>query len=311
MFADSGGGHLGPSTESTTSDPQLPLSKAHAAAGDHDLVETLETVDLESLAAVVLRESPQVLAVVLALLPPLRCAQLLEFCPADLQSAALARLRDLTALDDEIVSFLQQELCAVARQKMRLRGHQRVGPAALADIWVAAQKIRNPAVTQTLQAQLRGGGTPPAVLPLPTLSPWPVPATTPAPAPTVPPASPQHDSEARLVSPDANQVDALADVEIRLDFADLAHCDTPSLQALLATAKPKLTLLALKGASPQLLERVLKMLPRAEAKEVQFRIQNLGPTRIQDIQRAQTYLLRLATLLEDAGRFKQPRRRAG
>jgi flagellar motor switch protein FliG len=79
----------------------------------------------------------------------------------------------------------------------------------------------------------------------------------------------------------------------------------------LATAKPKLTLLALKGASPQLLERVLKMLPRAEAKEVQFRIQNLGPTRIQDIQRAQTYLLRLATLLEDAGRFKQPRRRAG
>jgi len=289
-----------------------------------DLVETLESLDLESLAGVVLRESPAVLAVVLALLSPLKSAQLLELCPADLQAAALSRLRELDELDDEIVNFLQQELYAVARQRRKLRGQQRVGPAALAEILVAAQKIHNPSVTQTLHAQLRE--------PIADSMPW---ATTshglPHASPTAPTspragssATPsdstasesraavtQH-SEERLASPDANHVAALADVEIRLNFADFVDCDTPSLQAVLATAKPMLTLLALKGAAPRLLDRVLKMLPRQEANEVQFRIQNLGPTRVQDIQQAQTYLLRLASLLEDAGRFRRPtRRRAG
>jgi flagellar motor switch protein FliG len=283
-----------------------------------DLVETLESLDLESLAGVVLRESPAVLAVVLALLSPLKSAQLLELCPADLQAAALSRLRELDELDDEVVNFLQQELYAVARQRRKLRGQQRVGPAALAEILVAAQKIHNPSVTQTLHAQLRepiadsmpwsttSHGLPPA-RPMPRSSATPSDSTVSENRPAVT----QH-SEERLASPDANHVAALADVEIRLNFADFVDCDTPSLQAVLATAKPMLTLLALKGAAPRLLDRVLKMLPRQEANEVQFRIQNLGPTRVQDIQQAQTYLLRLASLLEDAGRFRRPtRRRAG
>ena len=93
----------------------------------------------------------------------------------------------------------------------------------------------------------------------------------------------------------------------RFAFAELMKCDSASLQALLATAKPQLTLLALRGAEPALLERVLRMLPRSEAQEVRFRVQNIGPTRIQDIQQAQQYLLRLASLLEDLGRFRRPK----
>jgi len=114
----------------------------------------------------------------------------------------------------------------------------------------------------------------------------------------------------RLTSNELEQATALADFEPRQTFADLVDCDAASLQALLATAKPQLTLLALRGASQELLDRVLKMLPKSEAKEVQFRVQNLGPTRVQDIQQAQQYLLRLASLLEDMGRFRRPRVRA-
>jgi len=117
-----------------------------------------------------------------------------------------------------------------------------------------------------------------------------------------------HDLEQSLLSDEIDSVQGFADQEIKITFERLQKCDRNSLQALLATAKPKLTLLALRGAPAGLTKKVLKMLPKGEAKEVEFRIQNMGPTRLADIQQAQDYLLRLATLLEKLGRFRFPRR---
>lgn len=115
------------------------------------------------------------------------------------------------------------------------------------------------------------------------------------------------DLEQSLLSDEVDSVQGFADQEVKISFEKLQKCDRNSLQALLATAKPKLTLLALRGAPAGLTKKVLKMLPKGEAKEVEFRIQNMGPTRLVDIQQAQDYLLRLATLLEKLGRFRFPR----
>lgn len=329
------------------------LRVAPAAAAPLDLADTLASVDLDSLAAVVLRESPPVLAAVLSLLPPLKAAQLLEVCPATLQAAALQRLQYLTELDDEIMGFLQQELQTVIRQRQKLRQRQRVGSGALADILVAAQRLQSATVSQAVQSQLHGQpsssastrrthATPLALaserVEQPDALQRPAPWTSPAPIATAPtatsayhgmphtpipasiPASssePRQSStgslalnasgESRLATPELEREDALSDHVPRLEFAELVRCDNGSLQALLATAKPQLTLLALRGAEPALLERILRMLPRSEAQEVRFRVQNIGPTRIQDIQQAQQYLLRLASLLEDLGRFRRPK----
>jgi len=325
---------------------------APATPAPVDLADTLASVDLDSLAAVVLRESPPVLAAVLSLLPPLKAAQLLEVCPAALQAAALQRLQYLTELDDDVMGFLQQELQTVIRQRQKLRQRQRVGSSALADILVAAQRLQSASVSQAVQSQLHGqpSSSPatrrPGPMPLATVPQGverpdalqrPAPWTTPAPIagaptalgsydgmhPTLPHASvagsgseprqsstgslaPVATGESRLATPELEREDALSDHVPRLEFAELVRCDNGSLQALLATAKPQLTLLALRGAEPALLERVLRMLPRSEAQEVRFRVQNIGPTRIQDIQQAQQYLLRLASLLEDLGRFRRP-----
>ncbi len=331
---------------------------APTTAAPLDLADTLASVDLDSLAAVVLRESPPVLAAVLSLLPPLKAAQLLEICPAALQAAALQRLQYLTELDDEIMSFLQQELQTVIRQRQKLRQRQRVGSSALADILVAAQRLQSATVSQAVQSQLHGQPsssaaadsprpTSPASLPPRSERPeslqWPAARTTATPNTMVPDAMgpaatgshegwlqtlpdtsvaasssdprqsptasppPVGTGESRLATAELEREDALSDHVPRLAFAELVRCDNGSLQALLATAKPQLTLLALRGAEPALLERVLRMLPRSEAQEVRFRVQNIGPTRIQDIQQAQQYLLRLASLLEDLGRFRRPK----
>ncbi|MDP1564481.1 MAG: FliG C-terminal domain-containing protein [Pirellulaceae bacterium] len=306
-----------PSLSFSRQKASLPEPAQSAPPPNSDLSETLASVDVETLASVVLRESPQILAAVLSLLPPRRAAQLLEFCPPALQSAALQRLHYLEELEDEVVHLLQQELSLVIRQRIKLKQKQRVGSQALAEIMVAAQQLNNASVTKMVRAQLQGE-----------------PATVPHQRPQTPSisrglasAEPTTESQDhaerweeekrgsqpmadRLASNELEQATALADFEPRQTFAELVNCEAASLQALLATAKPQLTLLALRGASQALLDRVLKMLPRNEAKEVQFRVQNLGPTRVQDIQQAQQYLLRLASLLEDMGRFRRPRVRA-
>ncbi len=298
-------------------EPTPTEARSLAPAPGSDLSETLAEVDVETLASVVLRESPQVLAAVLSLLPALRAAQLLELCPAELQSAALQRLHYLEELEDDVVHLLQQELSLVIRQRIKLKQKQRVGSQALAEIMVAAQQLNSSTVTRMVRSQLHG-----ETKSVPDNRPFPRPlATGPTgPVPTIATSdrverltarSPGPEPMAeRLTSNELEQATALADFEPRQNFADLVDCDAASLQALLATAKPQLTLLALRGASQELLDRVLKMLPKSEAKEVQFRVQNLGPTRVQDIQQAQQYLLRLASLLEDMGRFRRPRVRA-
>ena len=296
-------------------------------------MDALSHVDLETVAEVVIKESPQVLAVVLSLLPAEKSAALLEILPTSLQQDALNRLIDLGEVDDQILDYLQQQLDRIVRRRVQLKRSQRTGPQALAAILSAAHRLQANQVVHSIHQQLQSAS--------PTASPRPSESTRPVPTragdqqrPSQPNNShrisespsgvethsnsvdsavpgdhpdPSHAAQ-RLSSPEANQVDAFPEAPIRFDFPRLVHCDRASLETLLATAKPKLTLLALRGAPPKLLTRVLRLLPSAEAREVEQRIQNIGPTRLEDIQKAQAYLLRLASTLEDMGRFRRPRK---
>lgn len=309
-----------------------PLNGGHSE--NENLVDALSQVDLETVAEVVLKESPQVLAVVLSLLPAEKSAALLELLPASLQQDALNRLTDLGEVDDQILDYLQQQLDRIVRRRVQLKHNQRTGPQALAAILSAAHRLQANQVVHSIHQQLQAS-SPNSARPSEsnttrlhsvsaahsqsTSRPMDEnrsanahPTTHPTPASAA--SSLAIDEEKsnrtaeRLSSPEANQVDAFPEAPIRFEFPRLVHCDRHSLETLLATAKPKLTLLALRGAPPKLLTRVLRLLPPAEAREVEQRIQNIGPTRLEDIQKAQAYLLRLASTLEDMGQFRRPRK---
>ncbi len=373
-------------TNHHTDDPLSPKgADVNPPESDRDLVDALSSADIDTLASVVMKESPQVLAVVLSLLPAQKSAQLLDMFPAVQQQDALRRLGQLDEIDEEVLDYLQQQLNLVIRRRIKLKKNQRTGPAALASILSAAKRLQANQVVNSVEREMLGqdampdASDPPAfqyrgytptsaaisnavirnvVPPLPqdaaiqsfsarnaynANSQVPQQPTThfqtdptalkPNPSPprnrdlhpsdsdldrTLPPkplatdrAPTAAQREERFVSNEIDSVDAFLDADIRMTFQQFYDCERKSLQAVLATAKPKLTLLALRGAAPKLLNRILKMLPAAEAKEVEYRIQNLGPTRLQDIQEAQQYLLRIASVLQDMGQFQLPKKRLG
>lgn len=91
-----------------------------------------------------------------------------------------------------------------------------------------------------------------------------------------------------------------------LHFDDLQRLDDESLAAVLAAAEPEVTRLALAGADPALVDRVLAQLPPAEARKVRRLIERLGPTRLSDVEEAQAELARIAHEMAFEGRIDLP-----
>ena len=95
----------------------------------------------------------------------------------------------------------------------------------------------------------------------------------------------------------------------RISFEQLMQIDNANFDILLQTARPELTIVALRGAERYIVKRVLSRLPGGEAKEVERLIKDLGPIKISEIRDAQQYLVHLALGLLDDGKmnFKLPK----
>ena len=83
----------------------------------------------------------------------------------------------------------------------------------------------------------------------------------------------------------------------RMEFAELAFLDDASLNAVLEAVDPELAMLALVGAPPELIGRILWKFPEAEAKLLRHRLDHLGPTRLSDVEEARRQITRLAQRL--------------
>jgi flagellar motor switch protein FliG len=86
-------------------------------------------------------------------------------------------------------------------------------------------------------------------------------------------------------------------------FADLVQFDDRSLISVLRAADPELIVLALAGASVDLIERVTRRLPTQQARALMKGLAYLGPTRLADVEEAQQALADLAADLEAEGRI--------
>ena len=91
-----------------------------------------------------------------------------------------------------------------------------------------------------------------------------------------------------------------------LEFADLQRLDDEALASVLAAAETEVARLALAGADPALVERVLAQLSPAEARRVRRLIERLGPTSLSDVEQAQAELARIAHEMAVQGRIDLP-----
>ena len=91
-----------------------------------------------------------------------------------------------------------------------------------------------------------------------------------------------------------------------LNFDNLLLLDDLSLATVLRASDPEVAILALVGAPPRLIERILSKLPDAEARIVRHRLDHLGPTRLSDVEEARRRIAEVARELVAKGEIDVP-----
>jgi flagellar motor switch protein FliG len=256
------------------------------------------------------REHPQIVAVVLAHLPPKRAADLLQHFDESMQVDVLKRVATLDATDPEVLRDVERELEMLLSDEMQAAKNRSEGLSAVRAILNAAG-AKGPELLQhvaqhddALMRQLIAEGQdassqpqrrPPAhVAKKPTRSPTPVAPPTSPTLPTTsakPPSKPTSPPKTAASTP---------------NFNDLVGLDDEDFARLLQVADTQWTLLALAGASDEMMARITKRMGNREARLLRNRLQNLGPLRLDDIQQAQQRLAQLAARLADEGVIQLP-----
>lgn len=248
----------------------------------------LEQIDAADLAQVLAREHPQTAAIVISHLPPARAANVLRQLPQSLQSEALVRIARLKALATDVVHDIEHEMQNLLQNRRQLEPVVPSGLAAIEAILQASAPGERQAMLadlaradQTL-AQHFGEALPRA-------------AVTGLPGAGGPAVRGAADEPAERVT-SARPV-TFADLE-RLDDAALAH--------VLHRSSPNTALLALAGASHEFVARILRQLPTREAAQLQRKMEQLGPLRLDDVERAQLRLAEVAQRLLEEGTIALP-----
>jgi len=116
----------------------------------------------------------------------------------------------------------------------------------------------------------------------------------------------KHDILANLQTHDRQLAKRLApSPRPELNFTDVARLDDEALTAVLHSANAEVMILALAGASSELVERVLARLPPHEARTLSYALAHLGPTALSDMEQAQQELAKLATQMDRRGQLAQ------
>ena len=302
------------------------------AAGNHGTAEAdpppfrfLHEANADALARHLEREHPQIVAVVVAHLPPKQAAELVKRLPDRLQAEVLRRVAEMDAADPAVVRELERQLELLFSDEIRAARNRRAGLAAVAAILVAAGRDRDEIMKHVSQhdrdlgslllANPRHGeeasdGRLPQHPGAARVSPAPAGCTAAGRA-----ELPQPQETRRRGPRDDRPPSALAPGPAaepqEIAFDDLAQLDDGGLATVLRAADPQVILLALAGANEALVQRILRQLPAREARSLQRRLRDLGPLRLADVEHAQRCIGQLAAQLatrgliqlRDGGRF--------
>jgi flagellar motor switch protein FliG len=232
------------------------------------------------------REHPQTIALVLSHLPPPRSAAVVMHFSAELQAEVLLRVADCDEFHPEIVREVERGLeAALARElsQTRRRGNG----------------------TQKLQAILEAAGACKDKLAEHVVKRDPVLAAT----IKVPPPKPEPISEPAPAQPRSASLRRPNELPPAVEFAQLNQLDDYGWAKVLKASDMRIALLALAGATPDLVSRLLSQLPPQEARALERRIEAIGPVRLREIEQAQEQLARIAAQLAARGEIRLPRQR--
>jgi flagellar motor switch protein FliG len=258
----------------------------------------LEAVAPKAIADLLAREHPQTAAVVIAHLPPQHAAAVLEQLPAALATEALERIAWLNELTPEIQADLSREL------QRQLAPHLHAASAPPASLAHLAAVIDAMDFRQRHRVVLQLGDRNTALLNRLGLYP-----NADAPSATgdaVTALRYRLDSEADAVSRAPWTSPEAKPEEPWLTFDDLALLDDADLRAVFAAADIEIALLALTGAEPRLLSRILRKLPAGQAGALRRRLEHPGPVRLRDIEQARSALATVASRLAHEGTIALP-----
>lgn len=296
---------------------------AMAAAGPFPI---LREASVETLANHLVHENPQVIAVVVAHLPPRRAAELIARLAPPQQADVLRRVAALDAASPAAIEILQQQLEAKLTQEIQAQRNRAVGLAAVNSILNAAGGKRDEllsnlqqndqplsqlvAIAHPAPAPRDGERSEPRIAAVQTQPPAnavaePLHAARPSPASG--PSREVHDvlpvaaaaSNGRTVATKSRTVAQAEPV----DFEQLVALDDRGLALLFRELDPEITLLALAGASPEFVQRVMRPLSPREARTLRRKMERLGPIRLSDIAAAQRAVARVATQMVNDGRL--------
>lgn len=279
-----------------------PMPAAEATRGSSRPFGFLHDAPTQIVARHLQQEHPQTIAVVLAHLPPPRAAAIVMQLSSSLQTEVLLRIGEMEEMDAEIVREVERGLEAALADELKASRRKGSGVAALEAILQAAGEGRAKLVAsvaardEQLAAQVDRPASATSV-PKHQRSPsWAEEWTEPTPAP-------RRGAVAAPVSvPEEPNSPAI-------EFVLLGKVDDHGWARILRAADPQTSLLALAGATPELVARLLKQLPPRDARALQRKMEQLGPVRLRDIEHAQQQLARIAALLAARGEIRLPQQR--
>jgi flagellar motor switch protein FliG len=283
---------------------ELVLEHRESALSPRRPFQFLETVDPGQLATRLLSEHPQTIALVAANAPRRLAAELLWRLPASLRSDVLVRVIDWRPTEPQLLEELEQALqlslaadpqapsaavgleaareileAAPPGERTELLKDLATRDARKADLLRTPSRPAPPAAETSKGERHRAGGmTPPSPGPQPSSKGDENPATIPFPSPARGASATKQSSSTRRAIP----------------FAQFSTLDDRTLLRVFAAADPQAALLALVGAPPKLVNRLMRRLSRQEAARLKRRMETLGPFRLQDIEAAQEELARIA-----------------
>jgi flagellar motor switch protein FliG len=275
-----------------------------------------EDADVESLAKLLRSEHPQTTAVVIAHLSPERAAEVISRLPEESQTDVLLRVARLENTPPEVIRDIEEEMRAMLVNERSTAGFSQKGLATVAAILEASPALRRADVCaglavrpETWRADRFGHTTESAV--------GRGSDGDERSSPLVPSLRPEGgellDSEAdallaRTVAGtkpyDGQPQNTTAGPPVT--FATLESLSESSLAAVIRQADAQTAILALAGASHAFVQRILRGMPHREARQLEQKMQQLGPLRLGDVERAQGTLAHLAAQLIEEGKITLP-----
>lgn len=285
----------------------------------------LREASAETLANHLVHENAQVIAVVVAHLPPKRAAELIAKLTPQRQADVLRRVAGLDTAAPAAIEVLQRQLEDKLTEEIRVQRNRDVGLAAVNSILNAAgskrhelinnlREIDNKLSQQVATAQL---ASPPSkerfeprlaeVQEQPTAEDVPVTRPAVSHSTTHGPATDLHDDTIGVAAEDDDQtIRSRSKMDSKTEpiaFEQLADLDDEGLAMLFREVDPEITLVALAGASSEFVERVMHPLPPREARTLRRKMERLGPIRLSDMAAAQREVAQAARRLVEDGRL--------